>query len=370
MSLMTSRPLSRVTAPLLRPLVRFHYGHSHATGGGGHSHAAEQRVGGELRSRGHLPPVNAIAPTPSGPRVRLALGLETARAVTNVGRALESHAEASLHAFADMFESVWHQEGLLWRHAEENLVWEARTASEELTSLRARRSLPIAVPALLALTVRDERTALVKLLGADGRERYLQMLRLDGIDAMAHDGWQIVREVVGGDQGLPAAAMDGDEAAKRAASVDEIRRLIDAYMAIEHGGGDADKARASALFDPRASVLAVGTSPVDEAPSAWSAPAGTLLEVSRDTYLDGVADQTGHASESAAHERVFNVDLLACGTAAAATLHVGNGACTALYVDHLLLARDGNAHGDGAWRILSKTFSPRPWPAALPATGT
>ena len=53
---------------------------------------------------------------------------------------------------------------------------------------------------------------------------------------------------------------------------------------------------------------------------------------------------------------------------------VGNGARTTLFVDHLLLGRGAAAADDddssssnntagGAWRILSKTFAPRPWPS-------
>ena len=53
-------------------------------------------------------------------------------------------------------------------------------------------------PGLISLSFGDERTVLVRLRGSDGRERFLSMLRLDGLDAMAHDGWQILREVVGG----------------------------------------------------------------------------------------------------------------------------------------------------------------------------
>ena len=51
---------------------------------------------------------------------------------------------------------------------------------------------------------------LVKLLGADGRERYLSMLRLDGLDAMAHDGWQIVRELIGGPPATGAEGVAGE----------------------------------------------------------------------------------------------------------------------------------------------------------------
>ena len=187
------------------------------------------------------------------------------------------------------------------------------------------------------------------------------MLRLDGLDAMAHDGWQILREVVGGGGGGGGGAAMAE--ADVTAAVGDIRLLLNAYLAVEHGGGADDAEVAASLLDERASLLAVGSSPMDEAPTGWSAPAGTLLEVARETYLQGVAGQSPHVPESALHDRIVAVDVLSCGTAAAATVHVGNGARTELYVDHLLLARD-SADASSAWRIISKTFSPRPWPKA------
>ena len=214
----------------------------------------------------------------------------------------------------------------------------------------------------------DERTALVKLLGADGNERYLSMVRLDDLDAMAHDGWQILRELVGG----PSAAAASDTAAAsppRASgeasgeeAMDCIRKLLSSYLKIEHGGGEADRALAETLFSPRCALLTVGSADPSEPRSAWSAPAGFLLEISLETYFEGVASQTTHAPESAAHDAIIAIDLLPCLTAASATLHVGNGARTNVFVDHLLLAKGDHGDGDGEWRIVSKVFSPRPWP--------
>ena len=51
-------------------------------------------------------------------------------------------------------------------------------------------------------------------------------------------------------------------------------------------------------------------------------------------------------------------DVLPCQTAAAATVHVGNGARDTVFTDHLLLGRDERED----WRILDKVFAPRPWP--------
>ena len=257
---MTLAPLARRAPRALFRLPALASTRTHYTGTP-HDHGG--RAGGELRT-GINPGVGqGSAP---GPRAPLALGLETARAVTNLGRALETHAEASVSAFADMFESVWHADGLLFRRGDGDAAgWAASTAAEELASVRARRALPVATPALLSLAFADERTALVRLLGADGRERFLSMLRLDG--AMMHDGWQIVREVVGS----PLAAAPTTPAADDA-PLASVRALLRSYLAIEHGGGAAHRKQAEALFAPRASLLAVGSAAADAPPSDWEAP--------------------------------------------------------------------------------------------------
>lgn len=356
--------------------VRSHFGHSHAYGGGGHSHAGDHgRAGGELRT--HLTPINAAA-SPSGPRPPLALGLETARAVTNLSRALESHAEASVSAFVDTFDSVWYSGGQLWRPhdlvsgASGNAMekgsshsWTVSSAAEELTSMRARRAVPfVAKPALLSLQFGDERCALVKLLGSDGRERYLSLLRLDSLDSLAHDGWQIVRELVCSARTPVTASSNSEQAG---AAMPSIRALLASYLQVEHGGGAADRALAENLFDERAGFVAVGSSEAYERPGEWTAPAGSLLEISLSSYLARIASQSPHPVEMSSHDAVVGIDLLPCHTAAAATVHVGatqpgddGDGARCLHVDHLLLARSG---GDGAWKIVSKTFAPRPWPS-------
>ena len=75
-------------------------------------------------------------------------------------------------------------------------------------------------------------------------------------------------------------------------------------------------------------------------------------------YLAGGAAQAAHAPEAAAHDAVATLDVLPCQTAAAATVHVGNGARDTVFTDHLLLGRDERED----WRILDKVFAPRPWP--------
>ena len=54
-----------------------------------------------------------------------------------------------------------------------------------------------------------------------------------------------------------------------AGSLAEIRLLLEEYLRIEHGGGAHDAEAAAALFSERASLLAVGSSPAGEPPSAW-----------------------------------------------------------------------------------------------------
>jgi len=81
-------------------------------------------------------------------------------------------------------------------------------------------------------------------------------------------------------------------------------------------------------------------------------------------YLDAVGTQSAHSPEAAAHDAVVGIDLLPCRTAAAAVVHVGNGARSRLFVDHLLLALNADA-ADGSWKIISKTFAPRAWPGAV-----
>jgi hypothetical protein len=105
--------------------------------------------------------------------------------------------------------------------------------------------------------------------------------------------------------------------------------------------------------------LAVGTAPLDEPPTDWSAPVGSYLGITLDTYLKGVLSQTPHGNESKQNDAIVQIDVLPCQTAAAATVHVGNGAQTTVFVDHLLLGYSG---GEEQWKILSKTFTPRAWP--------
>jgi hypothetical protein len=87
------------------------------------------------------------------------------------------------------------------------------------------------------------------------------------------------------------------------------------------------------------------------------------LEISRETYLDGVGSQNPHASTAHRHDQIVGLDLVASddGTAAVAlaTVRVGNGSQTYVFEDHLLC---GYSSRRGDWQILSKIFSPQAWP--------
>jgi len=288
----------------------------------------------------------------AGPREALRLGLDSARASQNVLRLLES-SHGSFSRCADASSAAWHPSGVRWTR-DGSADWARSTHEEQgAPSAPSPTSGAGSVPRLAWLNFSDDRTALAKLVGGDGLRRYVSLLRLDP-DAKArggatqsipsNDGWCIVREVLQG-------ADDGDRP-----SVESVVPALRNYLSIEHGGGATDAARARELFAPGASLVSVGTAPPEERRTDWSAPTGSLLEISLDAYLRGVEDQSPHPDEARAHDRITQLDLMP--SAAAATVHVGNGARTALFVDHLLLG-----HHEGRWQILSKTFSPRAYPS-------
>lgn len=378
---------------VVRTLARAHSGHGHS-----HDHS-------------HSPP--AQPRTEPGPRPPLHIGLEMTRGLQNLGRMLESYAEASVTAYQDTFDSVWDRRGLTWRQGPEGPI--ATSVAEELEALRERRvserGLPVSTPSLLSLRFSDSRTALARVLGADGRERFLSCLRLD--EASAHDGWQIVCELVGLAADEAPALADHPDHPAHGAGLALASDLVQRYLALEHvdpqrAASRGAKLGSAGIFHPGASLLSVGEAPHDEAPAAWSAPAGSLLEVPLATYLAAAAAQAPHAPASSSVDAVASVEMLAGGGVACATVRVGNESRTRVFEDHLMLAvmpggqraavqgRPGAAEdaarpsfvaaADGArpanrpaevrddkarrprakaepreWRIVSKTFAPRPW---------
>jgi len=287
----------------------------------------------------------------SGPRAPCELGLDAARATQNILRLLESSTHGVI--YSDTLDTIWHSDGLVWQyHAGDDDEWKAFTPTqaqqEQTTTLQSS-------PRLMWLSLSDDRTALAKIQGMNGLYSYVSMLRLDAPSnvnslMVANDGWQILRQVNGTNNTNSPPNNNHD-------SMVSINDALQDYLCIEHGGGEEDAKQAKELFAPQASLLAVGTAPLDESPTDWSAPSGSLLEVSLDTYLDGVSSQTPHENESRKHDAIVQIDVLPCQMAAAATVHVGNGAQMTLFVDHSLL---GYSRGD--WKILSKTFTPRAWP--------
>lgn len=294
----------------------------------------------------------------SGPRQFVQVGLEAAQCSNNILRLVESSHGWAASAL-DTVSTTWHPQGVIWRH-DEHFGWIATTAKAEFeqrtnsSSFGSRNTGSITTPRLLSMTLSDDRTALVKLLGVDGYQRYLTLLRLDPDERnnsmIANDGWLILREVV-----------IGGEAAQRTSrsAFGSLNQALQTYLDVEHGGGAVGRAKAEQLFDPRASLIAVGTRPRDDDSNDddWSAPAGSLLQVSLSTYLDGVESQRPHAPTCRAHDAIVSMDV--CGLAATATVRVGNGAQDTVFDDFLLLGKEETASD---WRILSKAFSPKEWP--------
>lgn len=272
----------------------------------------------------------------------LKLGLEAARGSENVLRLLESSHGNVQWRSADTLDTVWYSRGLIWRRT--NNEWSASLPGEQGDDFAIKQH-----PSLLSVTLSDDRTALAKVLGLDGCERYISMLRIDtdNWSRPMNDGWRIVREVVGGDHAHMDETAHGS-----------VAQVLQRYLRIEHGGGSRDFEMANEMFADKASLLSIGTAAEEDEPGDWSAPMGTVLEIDREVYLEGVYTQTPHAKDAAHHDVICNVDVLSCGTAAAATVLVGNGAMDRVFCDHLLLGKKGNKE----WHVLSKTFSTRPWP--------
>lgn len=356
------RPLVMVMMMMMPPQVRFHMS-SH--GGGSHNGVTH-----------HDEPV---AP---GPRLPCALGLDAAAATQNILRLLESASTAESR------ETTWHAQALTWEYDDndnnnknENDAggWTATTPFAQGYSHPPRSSLSATTPKLLSLHLSDNRTALVKLQGVGGgkdddRLRYVSLLRLEE-ERPAHDGWRIVRQAVSLPPATRPSTASSSPSSQSAAALVSLTRALEAYLRVEHGGGVDDATRADRLLAPQASLLTVGTAGRDDPSSPWSAAAGRYLEIARATYLDGVRRQRPHDDDAAVHDAVVAVEVLPCRTLAAATVRVGNGAQTAVFVDHLLWGRrrrrmqddikdndDDDVELFDDWQILSKVFSTQPWP--------
>lgn len=332
-------------------------------------------------------------PSQAGPRSgAVQLGLASAQHSSNILRLLESSHGATSHynTAMDTLSTVWHPESLCWRYPEDQKEWQAvsplqQAAANDTTTTQEQPSMnyygALAPPKLLSTLFSDDRTALVKLQGSDGRLRYVSLLRLDPPDPTdgqhhqhhhhnqaSNDGWTIVREVL-----VPEFNSSSENATDSTGNDDiwtSLQSTLHAYLEIEHGGGPEDFVSARTLFHPQSSLLTVGISePDDTDTSAWTAPAGRLLEISRTTYLGGVKTQSPHAPAARQFDQICTMDIISGSSptnnhtnapaAAVATVRVGNGAQTMVFEDHLLL---GYNSGSGSWNILSKIFSPQAWP--------
>ncbi len=294
-------------------------------------------------------------PPRHGPRQALQLGLDATKASQNVLRLLESsHGVHNYSAhYQDTASPCWHDTcGKRWI-TDESRAWVARrptVMASDHTSLDW-------IPTISWLQFSDDRTALAKLKAMDGSHRYISLLRLDSESMssslmVANDGWVIVQEVV-------SPIVSGDNWTTK--DMLSLMHCLELYINIEHGGGENDSIIAlDDLFEPQASLLSVGIAPSDRAPTAWDAPVGTLLEISLGTYVEGLRNQTPHSFASRYHDAIVQIDVTSGpnGTAAAAaTVKVGNGTRTLVFVDHLLLGKEAGCD----WKILSKTFSPQLW---------
>eukprot|EP00934_Nitzschia_sp_Nitz4_P003204 Nitzschia sp. Nitz4//scaffold10_size219509//181139//182200//NITZ4_001457-RA/size219509-processed-gene-0.95-mRNA-1//1//CDS//3329533007//3194//frame0 len=296
------------------------------------------------------PPIEA-----SGPRSPLELGFDTAKVTQNLLRLLESSHGLHNYRYAggnlDIQSPAWHPAASSWTWKEDVSSWEPQAYQSSAPSEYEQ------VPTLSWLQFSDERTAMAKLDALDGTQRYLSLLKVDdGRGVPANDGWVIVREVV-----CPSTAP-----AAAGSALTSLAECLQDYLNIEHGGGSEDYQKATELFAPQSSLLTVGIAPSTEPPTDWSAPVGSFLEIPLEKYLSGVKEQTPHRAESRSCDAIVQLDCTPNGMAAAATVHVGNGAQSLVFVDHLLLGRQS----ENSWAILSKTFSPQPWKGAAAQEST
>jgi len=311
--------------------------------------------------------------TPVGPRQPLGLGFEVTKASQNVLRLLEAtHGIHNYYASAqnyyqDTMDPCWHPSGIRLglssstsSFSSEEDGMKTKRQWIQLDQEPAKNRYSDWIPTISWLQFSDERTALAKVQALDGTDRYVSLLRIDpstphmhSSSRVANDGWVIVREVV-------CPLKDDDESTTVSTATDNMISLMEClqlYLDLEHGGGEQDYKRASQLFSSHASLLTVGIAPEDDEPTTWSAPTGTFLEISRDTYLNAIRHHSPHThSDSRRHDMIVQVDMTPGGSAAAATVKVGNGARTMVFIDHLLLGKE-----DGNWKILSKVFTTQVW---------
>jgi predicted ATPase len=331
----------------------------------------------------------------AGPRSpSIELGFDVSRATQNILRLLESSHGPHSSMYVDTNAPSWHKQSkrifldVSSAHQQEQ-IWSVQSAIQKsadrrdafqkpTSSLSSRGARPTP-SALESIHWSDDRTCLVKLRAMDGSCRYVSLLRLDFLamddeqstmgmppqpgTPLPNDGWVIVRELV-----APVAVATNDYGGNAVQAMTGVLECLQSYLDIEHGGGLEDRSNAETVFHPVASLLTVGTNehkhthlPIgDNGHDLWSAPSGHFLEISRDTYLDGVASQAPHSGPLIrSQDRICHIDVDESGMVASAIVRVGNGSQTLVFEDHLLLGRSPSS--SSSWQILSKIFSTQAW---------
>ncbi|KAG7352199.1 putative lumazine-binding protein [Nitzschia inconspicua] len=317
--------------------------------------------------------LHAAPPTQSGPRSpNVELGFAATKHTGNILRLLESSHGAYFYNTYDALSTVWHASGQIWRSNDRSNVdgWTCVNSIEALmnhdhTTAHSHHHHHNHhhhhhhhTPRLCSISFSDDRTAMVKMAGQDGKTRYLQLVRLDGdlrsMTALGggmtpNDGWILVQEV-------EVVAIEEEDQHMSSSAWTNLHSTLVTYLNIEHGGGEQSYQQAKSLFHQDAKLISVGIDDVDATPTQWTAPVGSLVEIPLEAYLDGVQSQTPHSESAKSQDAIVSIDYTTGTNAAAATVRVGNGAQTLVFEDHLLLGRTGDE-----WRILSKTFSSQPW---------
>eukprot|EP00931_Biecheleriopsis_adriatica_P089138 TRINITY_DN63314_c0_g1_i1.p1 TRINITY_DN63314_c0_g1~~TRINITY_DN63314_c0_g1_i1.p1 ORF type:complete len:347 (+),score=58.92 TRINITY_DN63314_c0_g1_i1:31-1041(+) len=293
----------------------------------------------------------ALQPPPVGSLLRL--GFDSSRVTAAVGRLLEYHAAGSSQSCQDTLKSVWHPQGKVWIDGK---ILDFHSSSADAVALSP--------PSLLSLSFADTRNCLAHVKRMDGRESFLSLLQLDPTQKLSavHDGWQIVREVVGRASGTDAvqASSETTNASDAAAAAQTVRDYLD----LPCTGAPDKEAQVRKLFSKDAVVLGIGDMDIEmlsEVPSLppWSAPRDELLEVSVDNYVDAVCSQVPHVTDERSRGRIMELKFLSGLDACAATVQVCVGKDAGLSTEHLLLVESCSKQGR-KWKIISKTFSVLP----------
>lgn len=186
-----------------------------------------------------------MSSTDVGPRTPyVPLGLEASKHTGNILRLLESSRQNSSGVGGGYLSlTEWHAEkGQRWTATSKDdedevrsVEWSPSSPDEQSKNISTESLSSTTEPRLESVRFADERTALVKLVGADATTSYLSLLKLDDASLgtttttttttssyVPNDGWTIVREVV-------AATTAGDDRSDESRAWDDLFR---AYRSI------------------------------------------------------------------------------------------------------------------------------------------